>query len=77
MIDGARFAVNESMANTQAFYAILARYRMYRRRGLAIRTSTEGDTLIRNNELLIVAMARYGGQLERGACAAVSTTLPA
>lgn len=77
MIDGARFAINESMANTQAFYAILARYRMYRRRGLTIRTSTEGDTLIRNNELLIVAMARYGGQLERGACAAVSTTLPA
>jgi len=50
---------------------------MYRRKGLAVRTSTEGDTLIRNNELLIVAMARYGGQLERAACAAITTTAEA
>ena len=69
--------ISTILANTQVFYAILARYRMYRRRGLVIRTSTEGDTLIRRNELLIVAMARYGGQLERGACAAVTTTAPA
>lgn len=76
MISNGKFAVNESMANTQAFYAILGRYRMYRRRGLYMRSSTEGDTLIRNNELLLVAMMRYGGQLERGATAAVSSTLP-
>ncbi len=71
------YKINESLANTQVFYAILARYRMYRRKGLTIRTSTEGDTLIRRNEMLIVAMARYGGQLERGACAAITTTAPA
>lgn len=71
------YKINESLTNAQIFYAILGRYRMYRRRGLVIRTSTEGDTLIRNNELLIVAMARYGGQLERGACAAVTSTAPA
>lgn len=35
------------------------RYRMYHRRGLAMRSSTEGDTLIRRNEMLLVAMARY------------------
>jgi hypothetical protein len=72
-----KYAINESLTNAQIFYAILGRYRMYRRKGLAIRTSTEGDTLIRNNSLLIVAMGRYGGQLERGACAAVTTTAPA
>jgi HK97 family phage major capsid protein len=71
------FKINESLSNAQLFYAILARYRMFRRKGLAIRTSTEGDTLIRRNELLIVAMARYGGQLERGACATITTTAPA
>ena len=71
------YAINESMANTQVFYAIMQRYRMYRRRGLSMRTSQEGSTLIRANEMLIVAMARYGGQLERGACAAVTTTAPA
>lgn len=71
------YAINESLTDQQIFYAIMGRYRMYRRRGLAIRTSTEGDTLIRNNELLIVAMARFGGQIERGACAARTITAPA
>ena len=71
------YAINGSLANTQVFYAVMNRYRMYRRRGLTMRTSTEGDTLIRNNEMLMVATARFGGQLERGACAAVTTTAPA
>ena len=71
------YKINNSLANNQVFYAILARYRMYRRRGLTIRTSTEGDTLLRRNELLIVCTARYGGQLERGAVAAVTATAPA
>ena len=71
------YKINESLSNAQVFYAILARYRMYRRKGLAIRTTTEGDTLVRRNEMMIVAMARYGGQLERGACAAITTTAPA
>ena len=71
------YKINESLTNSQIFYAVLGRYRMYRRRGLVIRTSQEGDTLIRNNELLIVALARYGGQLERGSTAAVTTDAPA
>ena len=71
------YKINESLTNAQIAYVILARYRMYRRRGLTMRTSTEGDTLIRANEMLIVAMARYGGQLERGAVCARTTTAPA
>jgi HK97 family phage major capsid protein len=71
------YGINESLTNQQIFYAILGRYRMYRRKGFTVRTSTEGDTLIRQNEMLIVVMARYGGQLERGACAAITTTAPA
>jgi len=71
------YKINATLANTQIFYAVLARYRMYRRRGLFMRTSTEGDTLIRRNELLMIAMCRYGGQMERGAAAAVTTTAPA
>ena len=69
-IMGRPYKINESMANTEIFYAILGRYRMYRRKGIAIATSTEGDTLMRKNALLITAMARYGGQMERGACVA-------
>lgn len=68
------YKINESLTNAQIIYAILARYRMYRRRGLTVRTSTEGDTLIRRNEMLVVVMARYGGQAERGAVVAVTTT---
>jgi HK97 family phage major capsid protein len=71
------FKINESLTNRQIMYAIMARYRMYRRRGLTMRTSTEGDTLIRNNEMLMVAMARYGGQMERGAVIGRTTDAPA
>ena len=74
---GQPFKISQAMGNTQIFYAILAYYRMYRREGLTMRTSTEGDTLMRANEMLMVAMARYGGQLERGACGAITTTAPA
>lgn len=74
---GIPYKINESMSNAQLFYAILARYRMYRRRGLTMRTSTEGDTLLRRNAMLMIGVARYGGQLERGACAAVTSTAEA
>jgi len=83
---GRPYKINESFggydgtgagANTSIFYAIMGRYRMYRRRGLVIKNSVEGDTLIRRNEMLMVAMARYGGQLERAACACKTTTAPA
>lgn len=75
-IDGGAYKINESLTNAQIFYTILGRYRMYRRKGFTVRTSTEGDTLIRNNEMLIVVMARYGGQVERGAAVAITTTAP-
>lgn len=70
------YAINESLTNQQIFYAIMARYRMYIRRGFMVRTSTEGDTLIRNNEMLIVVMGRYGGQMERGGPVALTTDAP-
>jgi HK97 family phage major capsid protein len=71
------YKINESLTNQQIAYTILGRYRMYRRRGFTMRTSTEGDTLIRNNEMLLVAMARYGGQQERGATIALTSDAPA
>ena len=71
------YKINETLTNAQIFYAILGRYRMYRRKDMVVRTSTEGDTLIRNNEMLIAVMARFGGQMERAACAALTTTAAA
>ncbi len=71
------YKINASLANTDVFFAVLSGYRMYVRRGFQIRTSTEGSTLIRANEMMIAVTARYGGQLERGAQAAVTNDAPA
>jgi HK97 family phage major capsid protein len=67
------YAINEAMSNVQIFFANMSRYRMYRRLGLTVKSTTEGKTLVRQNMLLISARARYGGQLEDGAAAAVVT----
>ncbi len=77
MLFGHPYGINANMANAQIFYCNLARYRMYRRLGVTRRTSTEGETLMLSNLMLIIARARYGGQLERGAAAAVVTTAEA
>ncbi len=74
---GRPYKISDALTNAQVFFAVLGRYRMYRRRGLTVKTSTEGDTLIRANELLLAVTARFGGQLERGAAAAVTSTAEA
>lgn len=71
------YKINESLANTQVFYGIMARYRMYRRKDMVVRTSTEGAALIRANSMLIAVMARFGGQCERSQPFAKSTTAEA
>jgi len=71
------YKINANLANNQVWYAILGRYRMYRRRGINFRTTTEGRTLVQANELLITASGRYGGQLERGAAAGNTVTAQA
>jgi HK97 family phage major capsid protein len=65
------YSIEGNMGNSDIFFAVLPRYRMYRRLGLTMRSSTEGTTLIRRNMLLITARGRFGGQLEDGAAAAV------
>ncbi len=71
------YKIQVDMANTQAFFANLARYRMYRRLGFTMRTTSEGKELTRKNLMLIMVRARYGGAMEDGSAAAVSTTLQA
>lgn len=77
MLFGHPYGINEAMSNTQAFFANLGRYRMYRRMGLTLKVTTEGKTLVRLNQMLLTARARYGGQLEDGAAAATSSTMQA
>jgi HK97 family phage major capsid protein len=67
------FSIVDTMANTQGFFANLARYRMYRRLGMSMNMTTEGRELTLRNKMLITARARYGGRLEDGLAAAVTT----
>ena len=77
MLMGHKYGISEPMANTQAFFANMARYRMYRRLGIVVRSTAEGQTLVRKNLLMISARARWGGQLEDGAAASYSSTMQA
>lgn len=67
------FSIVDTMANTQSFFANLARYRMYRRLGMTMNITTEGRELTLRNKMLITARARYGGRLEDGLAAAVTS----
>lgn len=67
------YKINDSLTNRQQFFGVMPRYRMYRRLGLTTKVSTEGDTLMRSNLMLLVARARFGGQIEDGNAFAVCT----
>lgn len=67
------YAINGDLTNSQIFFGVMPRYRMYRRLGLTMRSSTEGSTLIRANKLLVTARGRFGGQVEDGTAFAVTT----
>lgn len=70
---GHPYGIGEFFTNPQVLFVNWGRYRMYRRLGLTVKVTTEGKELVRNNFMLITARARYGGQLEDGAAAAVMT----
>ncbi len=67
------FAISGSMTNAQVSFVNYKRYRMYRRLGATFKTTTEGRTLVRANEMMVSLRARFGGQLEDGNAAAVVT----
>jgi HK97 family phage major capsid protein len=69
------YKINNTMADTIVWFANLAHYRMYRRMGMTVRVETGGKELARANLALIVVRGRFGGQLELGGYAAVSTTM--
>jgi HK97 family phage major capsid protein len=67
---GHPFLVNDTYGTAEMNAVNLARYRMYRRLGLTATTTTDGDTLVRANQLLLSVRGRFGGQLEdTNACA--------
>lgn len=54
---------NNNISNRSAAVVALAKYRMYRRMGLEIQFTNEGQTLRRANETLMTYRARFGGRL--------------
>ncbi len=70
---GHPYKIVENMANTQIFFAVAKRYRMYRRLGLTSQVTRDGRELVLRNKMLLSVRARFGGQLEDGAAAAVVT----
>jgi HK97 family phage major capsid protein len=59
--------INNSITNGQMAFAALRFYRMYRRLGIALRWTSEGQTLSLKNASLLVLRARYGGKPTLGA----------
>ena len=59
--------IMNGIANSQAAFANLFRYRMYQRAGTTVRVETAGRTLALANSKLLVVRMRFGGQMEDAA----------
>lgn len=70
---GHNVKIQNDMGNSDVFFANLRYYRMYRRLGLNIRVETGGKELAQKNLKLVVVRMRFGGQLEQGGAAAVTS----
>ena len=57
------FKVQNDLANNLAAFGALAKYRMYRRVGQAVKFETGGKELTRKNLGLLVVRGRYGGKV--------------
>lgn len=64
---------NYGMGNSNIVFCQFGGYRWYRRQGVQFVTETGGSTLLYSNLAAIVGRTRNGGQLDRGAYAAVMT----
>lgn len=70
------FLIQGDIVQNKVAFANMGMYRLYRRRGLQIRVETAGETLARNNSMLVVARMRYGGKLTLGGAAGIMTDAP-
>ena len=69
--------VGTGLTNADVIFAQLGGYRLYRRQGLRFVRESGGQELVTSNSSLIYCDMRYGGQLDRGAYAAVMDSAPA
>ena len=57
------YVINNSIANTQAAFGALAKYRLYRRQAQEVRFTSEGKELALKNLTLLVVRGRFGGKV--------------
>lgn len=68
--------IQNDISGSDIMLANLSLYRMWRRLGLQVETSTVGKTLMLDNEMLWVGRARFAGQFIDGAGLSLMTTAP-
>ncbi|MHC4407163.1 MAG: phage major capsid family protein, partial [Planctomycetota bacterium] len=73
MLSGYPAKVQNDINRAYSAFCDMTDYIMYRRLGAQFRTTTEGQTLFRNNTMLVACRARFGGQLALAAACAVMT----
>jgi len=69
--------VQNDIPQTKIAFMPLRKYRLWRRQGLAVQWSTEGQTLMRKNTALLAVRARYAGKVVDSDALAVMTDAPA
>ena len=66
---GFRYAINESLTNSQSGMFAANRYRMYRRQGIETTIVSDDWDLVRQNKQGIAVRARFGGALDHSSAA--------
>jgi len=60
---GWSFLISNDLANDEAIFCAMKKYRLYRRQGQSVKWTSEGKELATKNLALLVVHGRYGGQV--------------
>jgi HK97 family phage major capsid protein len=65
--------IQNDIAQGTIYFAAMRSYRLYRRAGISLKWTAEGETLTRKNTRLLTMRARYAGRPTLGECIAKMT----
>ncbi len=70
------WSVQNTMTNAQVAFGDLSKYRLWRRLGMEMRVSDQGQTLMLENSILVMLRSRWAGRLLIGEAFATMTSAP-